>query len=276
MRFPMLAKRRVQFLDEPIELAARPRVQHVDFVVRQRFFVPLFVEVRGKANKIRQTGRSKGQTVLRREKSGTPPRITGSARIADLREAAQFNPTTGLAHIRLPVAPTQFRPRHAYKALAKIGIALLPSTELDQFSDLTAWVLDAKEEAPLHYLGVGLCLGSLGNSPPLVAGTLLRRVAPAGPGPYMVLLVAAGSVCLQIELPTKAPTTIDPQTMATVGIQWMVAIGDGAGAQTSISYDFPILLDWASPALRPQPIEAFDLASDPLTGFAQISPIFRA
>lgn len=64
---------------------------------------------------------------------------------ADPKDHVSFDPASGRFRLKIPVAGVPFRPRHAYKALSKIGVALLPNDELDNYQRLRAWLLDVRD-----------------------------------------------------------------------------------------------------------------------------------
>lgn len=233
--------------------------------------------VRGKGNRIRQTGRSAGDAVLSRSDGEQRPHISMMARNHSIKQAVGIDPVTGRLHLRVPIAGTPFRPRHAYKALTKMGIALLPDEDIAQYRKSRAWLLDRTEREEFPCLDVGLSFGSVGNAPPLVVGTLLRRVEPADPVPHTLFLFAAGSVCLQIDLMSDAlEDHLLPMPIGAINVHWTNVIGDGAGREITIPYGDPVHLNWASDETRPQPIEAVVLEFDPHTTEGSFTPILRS
>lgn len=233
--------------------------------------------VRGKGNKIRQTGLSAGNAVLSRRDGEEGPQISVMARVDSIEQTVGIDPATGRLHLRMPIAGTPFRPRHAYKALMKMGVALLPDEELVHYRKLRAWLLDVTDGEDFPFLDVGLSFALVGNAPPMVVGTLLRRVDPRDPVPHILFLFAAGSVCLQVDLMSDdLEDHLPPALMGTIKIRWTNVIGDGEGRQIAIEYGDPLHLDWSSLEARPQPIEAVMFEFDPRTTHGSFAPIFRS
>lgn len=129
--------------------------------------------VKGKSNKVRQTGRSEGDAVISRRGGTDGQGINVFANNADPAQHV-FVTAQGLLRMTMPVAGVPFRPRRAYKALVKMGLALLPDEELDHYTKLRAWLLDTDDNVDFPNLGVGMSFASIGNAPPIAVGTLLR------------------------------------------------------------------------------------------------------
>jgi hypothetical protein len=92
----------------------------------------------GKGNKVPQTGRSAGATVIAHESGDGGRRLTMQSRLGGGDPSIGVT-TNGLLVFRAPVPPTPFRPRLAYKALVKMGLGLLPVHELPAFEGLRHW-----------------------------------------------------------------------------------------------------------------------------------------
>jgi hypothetical protein len=203
------------------------------------------------------------------------PQIAVMARGHSIEQTVGIDPATGRLPLRAPIAGTPFRPRHAYKALMKMGVALLPDEELAHYRKLRAWLLDVMDGEDFPFLDVGLSFALVGNAPSMVVGTLLRRVDPRDAVPHILFLFAAGSVCLQVDLMSDdLEDHLQPALMGTIKIRWTNVIGDGEGRQ--IEYGDPLHLDWSSLETRPQPIEAVMLEFDPRTTHGRFTPIFRS
>lgn len=101
--------------------------------------------VRGKSNKVRQTGRSEGDGVISRRDGADGQGLNMFATNADPAQHVSMT-ADGLLRMNMPVAGVPFRPRRAYKAVVKMGIALLPEEELDHYTKLRAWLLDADDK----------------------------------------------------------------------------------------------------------------------------------
>lgn len=234
--------------------------------------------VKGKGNRIRQTGRSSGPSVLRRESGGDRPRISVRVSGHELGSLVGVEPSTERLRLKMPVAGVPFRPRHAYKALCKMAIALLPETEIGHYDKLRAWLQDADDTLEFPLLDVALSIGSIGNAPPLAVGTLLRRTDPGDFVPHILFLFSAGSVCLQIDLMSdQLEDDLPPTPMGAVNIRWTNVIGGDEG-QTPIRIDYgdPVHLNWATLETQPQPIEAVVLDFDPRTTEGRFTPLLRS
>ena len=134
--------------------------------------------VKGKNNKVRQTGRTAGPTHVRHSKENGQRRISVVADQIDL--AATRDPSTGVLSLTLPIAAERFRPRHGYKALSKMGFSLLPNDELQNYQQLRRSLLEPDESASIPVLEVGLSFAMVGNAPEMVTGTLMRRARSRG------------------------------------------------------------------------------------------------
>lgn len=232
--------------------------------------------VRGKENKIRQTGRTAGNEILRRSEQSGKPNISMIAKGYDFREIINVDPESNVLLLKAPLPPVRFRPRFAYKALAKMGVALLPDSELGHYRKLRKWLLDKEDVESFTYLEVGLSFSSLGHSPDLVAGTLLRRMDPKAPIPHIIFLFSAGSVCFQLDLMSdELENHLPPLTMGTLNINYSNVISGDGDRSITLSYGKPIHMDWSSKDLIPQPVEAFLLRFNLRTNEGHFSPIFR-
>jgi hypothetical protein len=92
---------------------------------------------KGKENKVRQTGRTTRNFV--RHQSADQGRQL-SIYLRDAEPHSLIKVTSDGLYFRIPIAAVPFRARHGYKALTKIGFALLPDDELRHFEKLRAWL----------------------------------------------------------------------------------------------------------------------------------------
>jgi hypothetical protein len=84
--------------------------------------------VKGKANKVRQTGRSNGLAILARRDGQERPAISIHSTNAEPSEHMAIT-ADGTLRLRMPVADDLFKPRYAYKALVKMAVAItMPRT----------------------------------------------------------------------------------------------------------------------------------------------------
>lgn len=216
--------------------------------------------VKGKSNKVRQTGRSGGDSVISR-RGGADGQ--GTNVFSNNADPAQHVSVTaeGVFRMTVPVAGVPFRPRQAYKALAKMGLALLPDDELNHYAKLRAWLLDADDNVDFPNLGVGLSFASVGNAPPLVVGALLRRTNPTDVVPHILFIFSAGSICLQIDLMSDhLEDHLPPVPVGSISVEWSNVIYDPDGPATiAFRYGKPVHLNWSSVENEPQPIKAVAL-----------------
>lgn len=228
----------------------------------------------GKGNRVRQTGRTAGNAVIARQGAD----LSILTRSADPKNQVAFDPTSGRFRFAIPIPGVPFRPRHAYKALSKMGVALLPDDEIDNYQRLRAWLRDPRDTLDFPVLDVAMSFGSIGNAPPLVAASLLRRTDPQDDIPHMLFILCAGSVCLQIDLLSDhLDHHIQPTPMGCVNINWSVVLAAGDGRDPiRIRYGTPIHQNWSSSETTPQPIETMIFDFNPQTRVGHFTPVFRA
>ena len=230
---------------------------------------------KGKGNSIRQTGRSAGSSKLTRDESQDRAHI--SVFSSDIRpvDAVRTIPSTGEMVFRMLIPGVPFRPRHAYKALCRMALAMLPDDYRPKYETMRKWLLNVKERDLDQVLDVALSFGSIGNAPDAVAGVLLKRTDPASVGPELLFQFCAGSVCLQINLRSDEETRHGWQPGA-VNIRWSMVIEGDEGNTRTIDYGEPVHLDWSQFETQPQPLEAMELYFHPSTRAGRFVPIFRA
>ncbi|WP_271620533.1 hypothetical protein [Bradyrhizobium sp. CCBAU 51745] len=165
--------------------------------------------VKGKSNKVRQTGRSAGDSVISRRGGADGQGVNVFANNADPAQHVSVT-AQGLFRMTMPVAGVPFRPRLAYKALVKMGLALLPDDEAKHYTKLRAWLLDVDDKVDFPNLGMGMSFASVGNAPPIVVGALLRRTNPGSdsyverPGLQEISLVEQGMTVRSYVRPVNA------------------------------------------------------------------------
>ena len=96
--------------------------------------------VRGKGNKVRSTGRSGRRSHIEQRHNAERRSISIAVTDDHGMGLASVDPQTGMLRLTTPVAAVPFKPRLAYKALAKMGVALLPEEELANYRKLIAWL----------------------------------------------------------------------------------------------------------------------------------------
>ena len=222
---------------------------------------------------VRQTGRSHNNMFLRHTVDAGQRRLSIRAE-GDFSDVMKSAPRTGHIRLNIPIVGDHFVPRLAFKALCKSAVGLLPTDELPHVRGLVAWLAEPDREPAFENLGVGISFASVGNAPPLVAGALLRRPDDTAPLPCLIYVFVAGSVCLQIQVPTDRLDLHVP-SVAPLRIRWSNYLAKPEGGREKMSYSEPIQLDWRSAEAKLQPIKALQLDFDPATCLGQIAPVLR-
>lgn len=233
--------------------------------------------VRGKSGKVRQTGRSAGNNVIRHEGDAGSRRLSVICKDTDLVDTEPQFISPNIFRMRVPIAPTPFRPCSAYRALVKMGLALIPVEELPRFSRLRSWLLDSTSGKVEGGMMVGMAFTSVGNSPPLLCGTLLERVSDVTEEPAMLFILSAGSVCLQIVMESDSGQTRTSGANRTgeTGIAWKHVVGTPEKPLLVFDYGQPIQRDWSSSETQPQPIKELVLDFNLQTTEGTLTPVFR-
>ena len=227
----------------------------------------------GKRNRVRQTGRTGGASVIRHGVADGRRRLSMEMRDQPFGDAVRLDPIRGVIRFTTPVPPEPLIPRYAAKALAKAALAIMPDASLPRFSRLRAWVLDRAGAEPMGPIRVGVSFGSVGNAPPLVAAVLLRPTDCAG-GPDMAVVLSIGSVCLQMALAEDGAANGPVAGHVPCAVRHRNVVQDADG-DIAIDYGEPRILDWSSPALEPQPLEAIVTDFNIRTSEGRITPVFR-
>jgi hypothetical protein len=229
--------------------------------------------VKGKSNRVRQTGRTAGDAVISRYDTETGQGLSFVSSNADFAEHISVSPD-GAIQLKIPVAEVLFRPRYAYKALAKMGFALLPEDELPNYEKLRLWLLDDDDTVDFPWLEVGLSFASIGQAPPLAVGTLLRRTRPDDKIPHIVFSL---SICFQIDLLSDhLEDHIPLAPLEAVRIEWTNIVGDPDSSRTlEFRYGKQMFVNWASPLNEPQPVREIHLDYNVRTAKGSITPVFR-
>lgn len=130
----------------------------------------------------------------------------------------------------------------ALKALIRIGISVMPESELYHFVDTCEWVANpdhALDAAAIDTLGLG-CQAYL-TPAPIPAGfvALARRVENDAPWPYMLLFLGTGRVVLQTHLPL-CPRDEDLETSSPRGPELSMSLGQGHEHRASLAVFAPL------------------------------------
>lgn len=225
-----------------------------------------FLTLGGTAGKsgVPQTGRSTGDSVIRHTRVDGRRQIVIKLNNVVPQDHAHITPDGRHLRIHLPVEGIKFRPRRAYKALAKVGLALLPPDFLPHYSKLLGWLQLRDDQTEFPVLEVGLSFGSIGNAPPVVCAVLLQRVDPADPVPYLYLLFCAGSVCAQIALMSDhLEDHLPPVQMGNIQVQWSLVLGPDQEIRLDYGKVWPF--NWTAQKTTPQPVESFVFDFDSVT-----------
>ena len=168
----------------------------------------------------------------------------------------------------------KFRPRHAYKALSKIGLALIPGDLLSQYSKLRDWLQVTNDDVEFPILDVGLSFGSIGKAPPVVSVVLLQRVDAQDLVPHLYMLFCAGSVCAQVALMSDhLEDHLPPIPMGNFNVHWYVVLGPNQ--EVRIEYGDVHHFNWTAYDTTPQPVERFVFDFDSATTRASFIPVLR-
>lgn len=231
----------------------------------------------GKGNKTRQTGRTKGRSVIRHTVQDARRHLSMSLSNAEWQDHVSIDPATGQFILNMPIAAVPFVPYYAYKAILKMAYALLPESEHKNFECIRRSLLDVDDDLDNSNAEVGLSFASIGNAPPLVCGTLLRRHIPTDPLPHMIFIFTAGSICIQIVLKSDHKDEHLPQRLpARANIHWQSVLCPPGEDAIAIDHGQPTHLNWSSSATESQPIESIVFRYCPTSRNAGIEPIFRS
>ena len=230
--------------------------------------------VRGKGNKVRQTGRTAGPAILQHSRRDAQRALSARLRGPNLRMSREL--TTGRIGLNIPIAEERFRPRHAYKALCKMAFALLPRSEWGHYEQLRAWLLDLDDAVDFPMLEVGFSCSMIGNAPPILGATLLRRTNPHDVVPHILFVFVAGSVCLYIDLRSDHMEDHIPfSPVGAVNLRWTAHVEDNETKVMQWQYAQPVFFNWSSVSSEMQPIEAIWFRFNPETRSASFELTFR-
>ncbi|MFB9373489.1 hypothetical protein ACFFUB_05915 [Algimonas porphyrae] len=215
---------------------------------------------KGKGNRVRQTGRSQGNARIRHRRDSLGKRsLSVSGRLPDNDKPIRIELFTGTMVLETRLPPTPYRPRHAYKALCKMGLALVPKDELKHFQKLRKWLQDPADTLEFPVLPVTITFAMIGNAPQIATAILLRRRRSNDPRPYMFFMLSIGSHCFLIDLmPDALDNHIPPVFRPYSELSYQAIINGDDGDEIVIQYKNPAYLNWASPQKRPQPFEALE------------------
>ena len=224
-------------------------------------------------NGVRQTGRSNSRSTIRHNIED------GQRRLSIKSEGNPDNvlsacPQSGKVRLRIPIIGDKFVPLYAYKALLKTALALLPESEIDNFQTAINSLHNLEQPPFPGPLQVGFSYSYIGNAPPVLAGTLLRRKEEKAKIPYTMFIFVAGSVCFQIWVRSDNMDEHVPN-LGKLGVMWTSQLSKPEGGYLPIRYSDPLQFDWSELSPRLQPFEAFELVFDPCTTKGEFTPIRR-
>lgn len=228
--------------------------------------------VRGRRG-VRRTGQTGSKSTVRHS-VGDGKRQLSVVSDGDANELVGIDKATGSLKLTMPIEGDVFVPRYAYKALVKIGLSMLPPAELAGFRKAIASLSELDVMPHGGPLQVGFSHAYVGNSPPALAGTLLRRSDVQALAPYMIFVLMAGSVCFQIWLRSDDRDDHVPE-MGRLGIRFTAQLPKPAGGYFPIEYSDPLQFDWSDRTPRLQPFDAFELTFNPQTTEGSLRPIPR-
>jgi hypothetical protein len=222
---------------------------------------------------VRQTGRSAGYSYIRHSVVDGLRHIEVRSQ-GDPTELAGINPETGKLHLRMPVEGDMFVPLYAYKAILRIALSIMPERELENFAGSLKCLQTLEDPPPSGTMRVGFSFSHIGNAPPALASSLLRRISPTDFTPYMVAIFTAGNVCFQIWLRSDNQDDGLPD-VAGLRVRWTSQLPKLEGGYYPVEFSEPLQLDWSSAKPERQPFEAFELQFDLQSTQGIITPILR-
>lgn len=225
---------------------------------------------RGKGG-VRQTGRTKGDLVLKHQNAEGKRQLLAIAR--DLGDLSRLATLQGeVLSLRIPVSRESFIPLYAYKALLKIAVSILPSDKLPLFQKSLLFLKHTDQPPGQYPVQVGFSYAFIGNSPPTLGGAVLQIRETNPDFPFLIALFQAGSVCFQIALhPDDTWESVVP--IGRLGIIWKSMFRKPDGTFYPIAYSDPVQFDWSGLGADRQPFEAFDLKFNTRTCFGEFTPV---
>lgn len=233
--------------------------------------------VKGKSNKIRQTGRTSGRTIIKREEHERGSEITLRMNVDDFANHACVDSITNRLTLTMPIPPVPFTPRYAYKALVKMALALMPLEDLIYYRKLHKWLFDVNDAEDFVMLEVAMSLSRFDQALPYIAGILLRRIDHSDPLPYTIFAFYAGNLCFQIDLMSDhLEDHIPPVLKGFNNICPSVEIS-GNTDQTPIrmEYSNPLHFNWATTVSTPQPFQTILSEIDRVNQKVKFTLVFR-
>jgi hypothetical protein len=170
----------------------------------------------------------------------------------------------------------KYIPRLAFKALMKIGMAIMPRAELANFQKLSAWILDSEDGLDFPFLKVAIAFDEIVNAPKAWSAILLRRKQQDAQDPYCKLVFTLGPICILADLmPDSLDDNIGLQRLQneTAKFDFDFTLKDGSSA--NLSFKNYTALDWSSALRVATPIKAMHHNFDANAKLISITPEFR-
>ena len=123
----------------------------------------------------------------------------------------------------------------AHKALARLGIGLLPSRELHYFSDALEWVSNPDHDREASLLEVmGLRAYHVPSGVPSPFASLARRTDDSSELPYFLFFLGTGHVIFQLRVPLSTrDEDLDPSQFAGPELSMSMGLGSAHRASES-------------------------------------------
>jgi hypothetical protein len=173
-------------------------------------------------------------------------RISFSISNQEPNDVILYNPLNDSIQLKAVLPKHKFIPRHAYKALCKVALSILPQEELQNFTKLLKWIREPNDLEDFHYLECKLSQTEMYRRLPLVGAYVLKRKGDTAEVPYMIFVLMASTFCLQIDLMSdEKDNHIDFLASKQIQISKNIILGNGS-EQVQINYRDEIRMNWAS------------------------------
>jgi hypothetical protein len=231
-------------------------------------------------NGVRSTGWVNNRHIVKHAKSGESETVSTTL----LDTASGITPPEGhcinfgsdFVVVYTPNPDEKFIPRLAFKALMKIGLAIMPSDELTNFQKLSAWILSASDNEDFPFLSVSIAFDEIVNAPKAWSATLFRRKQQDTRSPYCQLVFTVGPVCIMVDLmPDSLDDNIGLQFFRTEMRQFNFDFKLKDGGSAKLNFQNFQTLDWASSSRVATPIKAMLTNSDQNGKLISITPQLR-
>jgi hypothetical protein len=144
-------------------------------------------------------------------------------------------------------------PFPALKALVRIGLAVLPASELPYYGDALEWVANpdhVRDASAVRSGNLGCQVYITPEPVPVPFASLARRASDDAPFPYMLFFLGARRVVFQIHLPfSPRDENLEDERMS--GPVLSMSVGQGDTLRESITAFLPIVRPWSDRYGRP-------------------------